>query len=119
MGSIGVIPCTAAGINSIVLTPIPTIFSPTVTTPQSLQRFSFIAVGNSSGPITIQISSTADLKLYREDGATQATTGDLTSGVTYTINYNAALNSAVGGFQIQSPTNVAINPIITGATISA
>lgn len=118
MGSLGVIPCTAVGTNAIVLTPIAAVFAPTVATPQSLQAFSFVAAASSSGAVTIQIGSTAALKLYRMDGVTQASTGDLLITVTYLINYNAALNSGAGGFQILAPIANEINPIISGATIS-
>lgn len=118
MGSLGITPCTAVGTNSIVLTPIPTVFAPTVAIPQALQAFSFVAVASSSGAVTVQVGTTAALKLYRMDGVTQASTGDLITTVTYLINYNAALNSAAGGFQILAPIANEINPIISGATIT-
>lgn len=118
VGSLGIIPCTAAGANAIILTPIAGVFPPNITLPQALQAFSFVASANSTGPVTIQIGTTTALKLYRMDGATQATTGDLNATVAYVVNYNAALNSAAGGFQILAPISNEINPIISGATIS-
>lgn len=105
MGSLGVIPCTATGTNAIVLIPVGTANAPNITIPRALQVFSFVAVGNSSGAVTIQVGTTAALKLYRIDGVTQATTGDLVSTVTYLICYNPALNAAAGGFQFLSPFN--------------
>lgn len=118
MGSLGVTPCTAVGANSIVLTPIAGVFPPNVTTPQSLQAFSFVAAANSTGPITIQVGTIPAAKLYRMDGVTQATTGDLSASVLYLIGYNAPLNSGAGGFQILAPVSNEINPVISGATIS-
>jgi hypothetical protein len=118
MGKLGTIPCTAVGTNAIVLTPITTVFAPTVTAPQSLETFSFVAAASSSGAVTIQIGSTAALKLYRTDGVTQATTGDIINTVLYFIGYNAALNGAVGGFQILAPSNSISGGTISGATIT-
>lgn len=118
VGNLGVIPCTAVGTNAIVLTPIAAAYAPSITTPQQLQSFSFVAAGNSTGSITIQVGTTAALKLYKEDGVTQAASGDLVSGVLYGIFYNSALNGAAGGFQIAFPVTSVINPVISGATIS-
>lgn len=114
MGSLGVIPCTASGANTIVLTPISSVNAPNVTTPQALQIFSFSAAGNSSAPVTIQIGSVTKT-LYRMDGVTQATTGDLNSGTVYLVG----LNGAGTGFQILAPVNEIVSPIITGATITS
>ena len=114
MGNLGMIPCTAAGTNAIVLTPLPAAFAPTVSNPpQQLQNFTFVGVGNSTGPVTIN-----GLKLYKEDAATQASTNDILLNVLYGIAYNSALNSAAGGYQIVFPITSILNPVISGATIS-
>ena len=118
MGNLGMIPCTAAGTNAIVLTPITAAYAPTITTPQQLQNFTFVAAATSTGSITVQIGTTAALKLYKEDGATQAASGDIVSGVLYGIVYNSALNGAAGGFQIVFPITSIISPVISGATIT-
>lgn len=118
MGTLGIIPCTASGTNAIVLTPIPTAFTPTVSIPNQLQSFSFVATATSTGAITVQIGTAAALNLYKEDGATQASTGDLVNKVLYGITYNSALNSGVGGYQIAFPITSVLNPVISGATIS-
>jgi len=114
MGSLGVTPCTAAGTNAIVLTPIATAFAPTVSTPpRQLQSFSFVATATSTGSVTVN-----GLKLYKEDAATQAAAGDISINVLYGVVYNSALNGAAGGYQIVFPVTSIINPVITGATIS-
>ena len=114
VGNLGMIPCTAAGTNTIVLTPIASAFAPNISNPpQQLQNFTFAAVATSTGPVTIN-----GLKLYKEDAATQASTGDTVLGVTYGVVYNSALNGAAGGYQIAFPVTSVINPVISGATIS-
>jgi hypothetical protein len=123
MGSLGMIPCTAAGTNAITLTPIASAFAPNISAPPlQLQNFTFVAANTSTGAVTVQVvpatGSGAFLKLYRMDGVTQAAANDILSGVTYTITYNSALNGAAGGYQILAPISNEINPIITGATIS-
>jgi hypothetical protein len=119
MGNLGIIPCTAVGTNAIALTAITSVFAPTLLIPpQPLQVFSFVAPANSTAPITIKVDGNAFLNLYRMDGITQASTGDIVANVLYHIGYNAALNSSVGGFQILAPVSNEINPMISGATIS-
>lgn len=114
VGNLGLIPCTAAGTNTIVLTPIPAAFAPNISTPpQQLQTFTFVATATSSGSVTIN-----GLKAYKEDGVTQAATNDFISGVLYGVAYNSALNSAAGGYQITFPVTSILNPVISGATIS-
>lgn len=118
VGNLGMIPCTAVGANAIVLTPLVTAFAPTITTPNQLQNFTFVAAANSTSSITVQIGTASALKLYKEDGATQAASGDIVSGVLYGIVYNSALNGAAGGYQIAFPVTSVINPVISGATIT-
>jgi hypothetical protein len=120
MGSLGVIPCTASGSNAITLTPIASVFSPNVLNPPNPnQLFSFVATATSTGAVTVSIAGvTGFLNLYRMDAATQAASRDIQIKVTYVVSFGSALNSAAGGFQIQSPINNEINPIISGATIS-
>lgn len=115
MGSLGIIPCTAAGTNAITLTPIASVFAPNVTLPDSLQLFSFLATATSTAAVTIQIGGTAALKFY-VDGITQAGAGNVQSGLPYFIMYNAALNSGAGGFQSFAPGSVAtVDQNITAA----
>jgi hypothetical protein len=119
-GSLGVIPCTASGVNAITLTPIASSFSPNINNPPNPnQLFSFAATATSTSAVTVSIAGvTGFLNLYRMDAATQAASGDVQIKVTYVVSFGPALNSAAGGFQIQSPINNEINPIISGATIS-
>lgn len=122
-GNLGMIPCTATGTNALTLTPIPTSFAPNISAPpQQLQNFTFVAPATSTGALTVKVISTTGaasfFNLYKEDGATQASTGDLVLNVLYGIAYNSALNSSAGGYQITFPITSILNPVISGATIS-
>lgn len=119
MGSLGVIPCTASGTNAITLTPVTASFPPNVSNPpRQNQLFSYVAAATSTGSVTVSISGvTGFLKLYLMDASTQAGSGDVKQNVTYIISYGPALNSAAGGFQIQSPNSDILSPVINGATI--
>lgn len=120
MGSLGVIPCTASGTNTIVLTPVAAVYAPNINNPPNAnQLFSFVAANTSTSAVTVTISGvTSALKLYQMDGATQAGSGDIKSGVLYAVSYNSALNSGGGGFQILFPVSTVIGPVISGATIT-
>lgn len=96
-----VIDCTAGGTaNAIVLTPDPS--GPSVTSYKNLQIFYFTAVATATGLVTAQVGSLASLKVYWEDGTTQATTGEIVTGRNYAFQYNPALNAGAGGFVIIS-----------------
>ena len=116
MGSLGIIPCTAAGTNAITLTPIVSVFAPNVVLPNSLQLFSFLATATSTGAVTIQIGSSGALKFY-PDGVTQAGAGGVQSGLLYVVMYNLALNSGAGGFQspIASGSSATVDQNVTAA----
>jgi hypothetical protein len=119
MGSLAIIPCTATGTNAITLAPIASVFAPNINVPPNpRQQFSFAAAATSTGSVTVKVDGNAFLNLYRMDGTTQAASGDIVSGVTYTIAYNSALNGNVGGYQIMAPISNEINPNISGATIT-
>lgn len=102
-GAMGVFQCSATGTNTLVLTTAinqPTLSS--YTAYNSNPQFGFVAPSNSTGAVTININGIAAAPLYLADATTQATTGNIVSGVYYVIAYNVALNSGIGGFQITS-----------------
>lgn len=117
VAALAIIPCTAAGANTIVLTPVPTAFSP-FPTYANYHQFSFVAAVTSTGPVTINVTgqtgSLGALPLYRSD-LSQATAGDLVANVLYVIAYNTALNSGSGGFQITGPNSKGVTRIIVAA----
>lgn len=79
----------------------------------NFQKFDFIADASASGVITIIAGALAAKKLFLPNGTTQATTGNIISGVYYLIAYNAALDGAAGGYIISSNSNV---PPVTSLT---
>lgn len=100
MGKLGAIPCAASGTNAITLTQVAANFSPTITAYQNYQLFSFVPAATSTGAVTVRLGLPAALNLYKADGVTQASTGDLTSTAIVLIGYNSALNGGSGGFQL-------------------
>jgi hypothetical protein len=104
-----VVICTAAGSNAIALTP-DTTNGPPVPSYLTQQLFSWIQAGDSSGLVTINVSSLGAKKLFRQDGVTQIGSGDLKNLTLYVAIYNAALDAAAGGF-ILTLTNPLVGQI--------
>lgn len=100
-GALTTILCTAAGANSIVLTPAANAPACTAYGLPYPYRFSFVAAGTSSGSVTVAVGALAALPLYLPTGV-QAGSADLTSGFYYEAAYVASLNSGSGGFQLVS-----------------
>ena len=99
LGAMGIISSASVGTNSITLTPNPN--QPDVSVYNNLAQFSFAAPNNSTGPVTLQVSSLSPLPVYLPSGV-QANTGDISSGSPYVVVFLSALNSSLGGFQIVS-----------------
>jgi len=92
-----VVKCDATGINAIVLTPN-VGSAPLVPSYITQQHFSFVAPSSSTNLVTIAVGALSALKAYWQDGVTQMTAGDIVAGKTYMFTYNAALDTAAGGF---------------------
>ncbi len=90
--------CTAAGTNSIALTPSAT--SPNPAAYQSGMKLTFLATGTNTGAVTIHFSLLAALPLYDQNGLAVSVAGTITSGTYYEIAYDATLNSNAGGFRL-------------------
>lgn len=103
-GRLGVIPCTASGVDTIALTPLSAAYAPTIASGANTYSnnilFSFKAAGASTGAVTVNVGGAGALKLYRQNGTSQIGSGELASGTMYLIAYDAALNSAAGGFYL-------------------
>jgi hypothetical protein len=101
LGEFVTVQCTAAGINTLTLTPVTN--APVVSAyglPYPV-RFGFTAPANSTGSVQAAISGLATLNVYLPN-LSQAGNGSLTSGSYYEVVYLAALNSGAGGFVIVS-----------------
>lgn len=94
----GITQCAASGTNAITLTP--TANQAVVTTPLPLngQRLDFVAAGNSTGSVTVQVGAGTAVPLYRADGTTQVGAGGIVGGTPYQVMFLTALNSGNGGF---------------------
>ena len=97
-----VIPCTAAGTNAITLTG--TTNAPLITQLTDLVQFSFIAVGTSTGAVTMEFATLGPpLNAYFSDGITQVGAGGIVTGQPYTFMFSQALNGGLGGFYLAQP----------------
>jgi len=93
------VPCTAAGVNSLTLTPIGS--APAFTSYQNFTAARFVATANSTAAVSAQFGSLANLPVYLADGVTQVTT-QITLNQEYVLVFAQALNSGGGGFYLES-----------------
>lgn len=120
MGKLGVTPCSATGTNALVLTSVAAAFAPAVAYANNNQ-FGFVAPATSTGVVTAKVDSLGTLNVYRNDGVTQATSGDVVIKGFYSLIYSAALNAGAGGFYISgsaastSTSNISYTAPYTGA----
>src|SRR5581483_6912092 len=96
------IPCTAAGTNSIVLTPF--TFAPVLAGYTELCGFAFKAAANATGPVLAQVGALGSLPVYLADGVTQANSGNVLQGQKYGLIFSQTLNSNNGGFFLEQPS---------------
>jgi hypothetical protein len=92
--NLGIIPCTATGVNTIALAPFantPTISSYTSLAPS----FAFIAAATSTGAVTINVNGIGAINAFKWNGQQALGAGDITIGETYKATYNATLNGLI------------------------
>ena len=102
-GAVPLISCNAANTGNVyTLTPLN--ISPALPNYFSFQSFGFVAPATSTGLVTAtvvpQTGSLATLPVYKNHGAAQATTNDITINLFYVAFYVDTLNSGNGGFVI-------------------
>lgn len=114
--AMGITQCTAVGTNTIGLTQ--NANQAVVSTYANYQQFSFVAVNNSTGLVTVNINSISALPLYSAGGTTQAGSGSIVLGGFYVIAYNSALDSGLGGFVIVNATPSTTNGTVTSVTFT-
>lgn len=109
-----IVNCAASGTNVITLTP--SLSGYTGPAYANFVAYSFAAANTSSGSVTLKVGALAALNVYKSDGTTQIGSGDIVSGQCYRVFYNAALNSAAGGWYLE---NIGMVPAsLTGVTQS-
>src|SRR5215469_6846491 len=117
VASTGIIPCTATGTNSIVLTPLANVQTITAYAIQGLPlTFAFVAAATTTGATTIQVNALSALNAYLPDSVTQVGAGQIVLNQFYIVRYNPALNSSAGGLAIcsASPKPVQVVYAATG-----
>ena len=112
VAALGIIPCSAAGGNSVVLTGLDD--TPSLAAYADFQQFSFLAPAAPTGDVTVQFTGLGALKLFVAGSTTnQVTAGAYVSGSLLVVGYNAALDSAAGGFVLLSAIQPALAPATT------
>lgn len=108
LGALTPIPCTVAGTDTLVLTPLAN--TPTVGSLQNYMQFTAIAGGTNTTAVTAQIGSLPVLPVYADtpSGPVPMTAGQIVANTAFTLMYDGTLNNGNGGFH--ADTNV-----ITGA----
>lgn len=109
-----IIPCSATGTNTITLTTLrggPQVGQSGIAGYVDYEVYSAVAVATSTGPVTASVMaaatpnsaarSLATLKVFKQNGAAQANTGDIVIGLHYTFTYVDSLDSSAGGFVLR------------------
>lgn len=102
-GTCRLIPCDAAGTNTIALTPVAT--APKLGGYYSHDIFVVRAAGTSTGSVTAYVSTESGdlntLKVYKTAGAAQAGSGDVVADSLYLFVYAEHLDSGNGGLVLK------------------
>lgn len=100
-----VVPCTCTGTDDLTLTP--TMHAEGARTYGNYMFFSFTAENTSAGDMTARVQEKAtkqlaQVKLYKDGGATRATANDVVAGRLYLAAYVAGLDGGAGGLVLFS-----------------
>lgn len=107
-GSSRLIPCEETGTNVLALTQLSV--SPLISYYNDYDGFQFVAAATSTGLVTANVTvvqgqvvqgTLATLKVFKNNGATQATTGDVVLGSFYILFYVNSLDGGAGGFALK------------------
>lgn len=97
------VPCNATGTNVITLTMLDT--SPLVQGYYDFDTYRAVAAATSTGSVTALVATPqgnlGTVKVFKANGATQATAGDIVSGLLYDFTYVNSLDSGSGGFVLR------------------
>lgn len=98
-----VTPCNATGTNVITLTPLDA--SPLIEKYVDYDSYRFIAENSSTGAVTATVvpkaGTLATLKVYKNNGSSQAGNGDIIAGNLYELVYADVLDTGAGGFVLR------------------
>ena len=118
LGALTPIPCTVAGTNALVLTPLAN--TPTVAAYQNYMQFTGIGAVTATGLLTAGVGSLPVLNVYADSssGVTQAGTGSIVALTAFTLMYDSSLNSGAGGFHLLSAVAVGSFLPLAGGTLT-
>jgi len=98
-----IIPCNASGTNVITLAIVAQTLL--VTQYSDFDTYRAVAANTTTGLVTALVTtaqgSLATIKVFKNNGASLATTGDVTSGLLYDFTYMDSLDSGAGGFVLR------------------
>ncbi len=98
-----IIPCNATGTNVVTLTMLTT--SPQITQYNDFDTYRAVAANTTTGLVTALVATPsgnlATIKVFKNNGAAQATTGDITSGLLYDFTFVDSLDSGNGGLVLR------------------
>lgn len=107
-GSSRLIPCEETGTNVLALVQLPV--SPLISQYNDYDVYQFVAAATSTGLVTADVTvvqgqtvqgTLATLKVFKTNGAAQATTGDVVLGSQYELSYVNSLDGGLGGFVLR------------------
>lgn len=102
-GTNRIIPCNASGTNVITLTMLAT--SPLVQGYYDFDTFRAVAASTTTGLVTAFVATPqgnlGTIPVYKSNGSTQATSGDITGGLLYDFSFVDSLNGGAGGFVLR------------------
>lgn len=98
--------CDQTATNTLALTPLVTSPVPILSNAQAqvytvFSTWAFVAVKTSTGNLSASVSPLGVLNVYKAQGATRATTGDVVLGSQYFLTYVDTLNANAGGFVLR------------------
>lgn len=108
IGTSRLIPCEETGTNVLVLTMLS--ISPLIKQYNDYDTYQFVAAATSTGLVTANVTAVqgqivqgtfATLKVFKSNGASQATTGDVVINLQYTLTFVDSLDSGAGGFVLR------------------
>lgn len=99
-----IIPCSASTVSNVI-TLTPNDASPVLEGYRDYELFSFVADVTSSGLVTATVvpktGTLATLKVFKTDGAAQATTSDIVQASFYLLGFVDALDAGAGGLVLK------------------
>jgi hypothetical protein len=99
-----IIPANAMTASNVITLTLLSV-QPSVQQYAIFDTYGFVADATSTGTLTAKVvtasGTLATINIYKSNGATQATTGDVVLGSQYFLTYVDSLNAGAGGFVLR------------------